>query len=368
MTAISLFSGAMGLDLGFERAGFEVRVTLELRKEVCDTIRLNRPNIPVINEDITKVTTDEILAASKLRPGESTVLVGGPPCQSFSTAGKRQSINEKRGLLVFEYMRVVNQAQPRFFVFENVTGLLNAALQHISFEDRMKAKPEDVAKEAQLGTAFAYVLKRFRRTGYALAWKVLNAADYGAPQKRQRLFIFGSRLQPAIAPPSPTHDRPDSLAVASRQRKPWVTLREALVGLKEDEQEYVEFPVWGEYMKYVPPGGYWRDLPDDIKKQAMKGAFFSSGGRTGFYRRLSWDTPCPTLVTSPVFKGSCLAHPDANRPLSVQEYSRIQGFPDTWKFCGNLMQRYRMIGEAVPVKLAEAVASAVMARAKSDAE
>lgn len=359
-TVISLFTGAMGLDLGFEMEGFDIRVTLDNNKDVIATIRKNRPKIPIIGRDIFEVTTSEILEKARLRVGEATVITGGPPCQPFSTAGRRLSVKEKRGQLVFEFLRVIKEAKPKFFVFENVTGLLSAALKHISFYERIKKKEEELHPEERLGSAFEVVLEEFKKTNYGINWGVVNAADYGAPQKRKRLIILGSREGKRIPIPTPTHGSPKSLEVISGLKKPWVTLREALKGLDDPNPEYVPFPSWGKYMKYVPEGGCWRDLPKKLQKEAMGGAYYSQGGRTGFYRRLSWDKPAPTLVTSPVFKGSVLAHPEENRPLSVREYARIQGFPDEWEFVDPTSTKYRLIGEAVPIPLARALAKQIL--------
>jgi DNA (cytosine-5)-methyltransferase 1 len=355
----------MGLDIGFENAGFRVKVAADIDKDACRTIRANRPNIPVLEGDLTCFTTAEILRVAGLKIGEATVVLGGPPCQPFSTAGTRKGLTEKRGTVLLEYIRVIEQAKPQYFVFENVKGLTNAALKHMPFYERMKKKEHEIEEESRLGTAFKFVLQELKETGYTLSYKILNAADYGAPQKRERLFIIGSRDGEALSLPEPTHDKPESLTVLTGQRKPWVTLRTALKGLKEKHQKYVDFPPsWGKYMKLIRPGGYWRDLPPNVQKEAMKGAYFSQGGRTGYFRRLSWDLPSPTLVTSPIFKGTCLAHPHYDRPLSVQEYARIQGFPDDWKFVGTLDDCYRMIGEAVPVQLADAVAQAIKEQSK----
>lgn len=355
LTAISLFSGAMGLDIGFEQSGFQVRVTCEMRKEACDTIRLNRPDIPLLEGDIAEYTTKEILEASGLRVGEATVVIGGPPCQSFSTAGTRKSFNEKRGIALLEFVRVLKESRPRFFVFENVKGLTNASLKHISFYERIKMKEHEIPTESRLGTAFKYVLDKLSETGYSLSYKVLNSADYGSPQKRLRLIIIGSRDGEDIGFPDQTHDSPSSIGVTTGKLKPWRVLRDVLNDLSEDEQEYVKFPSWGRYIKYIKPGGDWRDLPADVQREAMKGSFFSQGGRTGYFRRLSLELPCPTLVTSPIFKGTCLAHPIFDRPLSIQEYARIQGFPSDWKFVGSTVKKYRMIGEAVPIELSYAI-------------
>lgn len=359
-TVISLFTGAMGLDLGFELEGFDISVTLDNNKDVIETIRKNRPHIPIIGQSIFHVKTSEILEKARLGVGEVIVVTGGPPCQPFSTAGRRLSVKEKKGQLVFEFLRVVREAKPSFFVFENVTGLVSAALKHISFYERMKKKKEELSPEERLGSAFEVLLEEFDNTNYRINWNVVNAAGYGTPQKRRRLIVFGSREGSKIPLPPTTHASPESLDVATGRKKPWVTLREALKDLDDPDPEYTPYPVWGKYMKYIPEGGYWRDLPEELKKEAMGGAYYSQGGRTGFYRRLSWDKPSPTLVTSPVFKGTVLGHPEEDRPLSVREYARIQGFPDDWEFVDHISTKYRLIGEAVPIALARALARQIL--------
>jgi len=141
--------------------------------------------------------------------------------------------------------------------------------------------------------------------------------------------------------------------------------------LHDTQQEFIPFPPsMSKFMKYVPPGGCWVDLPKKMQEKAMGGALDltdprkkgKQGGRRGFFRRLSWDRPCPTLVKSPVQKGTCLCHPDELRPLSVREYARIQGFPDAWEFVGSTKQKYRMIGEAVPVELAKLIGTVIRER------
>lgn len=359
LKVISLFSGAMGLDLGFEKAGFEIRVALDLNRWACETIKLNRPTLPVIHKNVRNVQTKEILEKAGLGIGEATLVIGGPPCQPFSTAGNRSSINHEKGSLIFEFLRVVREARPQFFVFENVTGLLSAALKHMSFYERISKKVTELQPDVRLGSAFEVVLDRFLKTGYYITWEVLNAADYGTPQKRKRLFIFGSRDKPKLQIPPKTHAPKRSLDVSMGLKKPWTTVKDAFRDLVDPDPEYINFPSWGKYMKYIPPGGDWRDLPKEIKEEAMGGAFKSQGGRTGYYRRLDWEKPSPTILTSPVFKGTVLAHPDKPRPLSIKEYAKIQCFPDNWEFAGKLRQKYRLIGEAVPVRLSYAIAKSI---------
>jgi DNA (cytosine-5)-methyltransferase 1 len=370
-TVISLFTGAMGLDLGFEIEGFDIRVTLDNNKDVIATIKKNQRNIPIIGDDIFNVKTPEILEKAGLKVGEATVVTGGPPCQPFSTAGRRKSVEEKKGQLVYQFLRVVRESQPKFFVFENVAGLVSAARKHISFYDRIKKKKEELAPEERLGSAFDRFLEEFKKIRtldgnyYAINWDVVNSADFGVPQKRKRFILLGSRDGEKIPLPLPTHGSPKSKGVILGDRKPWVTLREVLKDLNDPNPEYLPFPWWGKYMKYIPEGGCWRDLPKELQKDALGGAYDSTGkgnkgGRTGFYRRLSWDKPAPTLLTSPIFKGSVLAHPQENRALSVKEYARIQKFPDDWEFVDHIATKYRLIGEAVPIPLGRALARQIL--------
>lgn len=364
-TLISLFSGAMGLDLGFEEEGFEIRAALDNSPAVIETIKKNRTQLPVIHGNILNVNTKEILEKANLKVGETTVITGGSPCQPFSTAGKRLSIGEATGKLVFEFLRVIREAQPEYFVFENVAGIVTAAIKHISFYERIKKKPTELAREHQLGSAFEIILAEFNNSNYYIAWDVVNAADYGTAQKRKRLVILGSRDHGEISLPPPTHGCPSKKEVIAGDRKPWITLREVLQGLVDENPEFLPFPSWGKYMKYIPEGGNWRNLPKNLHKRALKGAYDptgkkNKGGRTGFYRRLSWSKPAPTLLTSPVYKYSVLAHPTENRPLSVKEYARIQGFPDYWRFPKKTATKYRLIGQAVPVPLSRALAVQIL--------
>jgi DNA (cytosine-5)-methyltransferase 1 len=192
------------------------------------------------------------------------------------------------------------------------------------------------------------------------------------PQKRKRLILIGSR----VADPSAVFDELmkearwcDPKRAEKEGKMPWRTLEDALLGLDDPERENVGFSKdVARYLKYVPPGGCWIDIPKRMQRWAMGGAANDTrprrkgkqGGRRGFYRRLSWDRPSPTLVTSPSQLGTCLCHPDETRPLSVREYARIQGFPDNWEFVGATPQKYRMIGEAVPVELAKSIAKSIL--------
>lgn len=356
LATISLFSGAMGLDLGLERAGFEIRVAVECNRFAVQTIEKNRPKIPVIDRPLEKVTTKEILERGGLKPGEPVLVVGGLCCQSFSTAGQRGSLGDPRGQLINAYLRVVREARPRFFVIENVRGMLSSAVKHRPLSERGPGFPR-LRKDEQLGSGFRHVVTLLKRLGYYTVFDLVNAADFGVPQSRERLLFIGSRDGEDVVMPAPTHAK-----IAAGNLSTWVTLREALKGLREDDPEFIELPpAWRKYMKHIPAGGNWRMIPEGLQKAAMGSAYVSWGGRSGFYRRLAWDRASPSLTTRPSSKATLLCHPTELRPLSVAEYARIQQFPDSWRLEGGTPQKYIQIGNAVPVGLGAAIGEAVRA-------
>jgi len=361
LPVISLFSGAMGLDLGLEQAGFETRVAVECDKYAAATIRANRPNIAVLEARIEDLTTQEILDAAGLKVGEAFLVVGGPSCQAFSTVGKRGSLTDDRGTLFRHFLRIVKEAQPKFFVMENVKGIISAAIKHRPLNERGPGFPP-LSSDELLGSAFTIVAREISELGGYTAFDLLNSADYGSPQKRDRIVFVGSLEGLKIELPKPTHFKNPK-----PNEKPWATLRDALSGLKEDEQKHINFtPNVAKYISQIPAGANWKSLPNEQQKDAIgEGVYRSWGGRTGFLRRLSWDTPSPALTTSPVNKATLFAHPERNRPLSIQEYARIQEFPDDWVFKGPITTIYKQIGNAVPVSLGRVVGEAVL-KAYSD--
>ena len=376
-TVISLFTGGMGLDLGFEEAEFDVKAALDNDAAVKLTLRANGRRFPVISDDVTNVTTADLLSSADLTVEQATVVTGAPPCEPFTTAGARNGFRDHRASAVHSFIRVVREARPEYFVFEEVPGFLRAAKRHISFYSRTQMRYEDVPTDARLGSAFDEVMEEFQGLGYRLSFdpdepkaSLLNSADYGAPQKRIRFVLIGAREDRPIVLPIPTHGAPESIDVQEGHKKPWRTLRDALEGLDLEGDEHVQFPEkWGQYLHLVPEGGCWRDLPEDLHQVVLGGAYDDrsnpltagkKGGRTGYLRRLSWDKPAPTLVDRPTNKANCLCHPEETRPLSIREYARIQGFADEWQFSGSLSQRYRLIGQATPIRLARAIASAII--------
>ena len=369
-TVVSLFACGMGMDIGFEKVGFETRYANDIAKFACDTIRKNRPNVCCDEGDITEIRASTIMKKTGLMKEDVNVVIGGSPCQSFSTAGKRKGVNDRRGTALLEFIRIVKESRPKFFVFENVAGLKSAAKKHMSFYERINKNNRKLSSDYVLGSLFQEILQNFSIRGYKTDWDIFNAADFGVPQKRNRLILIGSRTTDPkiIFGDIRALAKWDNPKTASKTGKlPWRTLRDALGDLKDQDGECAKFPKWRKYLKYVPPGGCWVDLPKSLQSKAMGGARDTDdplrkgkqGGRRGFFRRLSWDMPSPTLMTSPSQMSSCLCHPDENRPLSVKECARIQGFPDSWEFVGSTSQKYRMIGEAVPIELARVIASAI---------
>lgn len=354
LPTISLFSGAMGLDLGLEQAGFCTKVAVECDRFAAATIRQNRPDIEVIERRLEDVSTREILRAAGLDRGEAAVITGGPSCQAFSTAGQRGSMSDPRGTSFREFLRVVREARPRFFVMENVKGVLSAAIRHRPLINRGPGHPS-LADDEQLGSALMQILRALRKTGYYVVFDLLNSADFGVPQTRERVLFIGSRDGEPLWMPSQTHS-PDGVGGLA----PWTTLRQAIGRLRTSTHEYTELPKGKrKWIAMVPEGGNWRDLPEHCQKQALGAAYVSWGGRSGFCRRLAWDRPAPALTTRPDSKATMLAHPCELRSLSVEEYAAIQQFPAGWKLAGGTPQKYKQLGNAVPIGLGVAIGLAL---------
>ncbi len=355
---ISLFSGAMGLDIGLEKAGLNIKVCQDIDTDCAKTIAANRHN--VICGDITKIEAHTLLEKSQLKRGEAFLVCGGPPCQPFSTAGKRLGINDPRGSLFMDFRRVIDYIRPRFFIMENVKGLLSSAVKHVPISER--GLGYNPSKEEQPGSVFHVVKEQLESMGYKIIYGLLDAVNYGVPQFRERLVILGSRDNEDIFLPMPTH-----FQLHQNLGYRWKILRDTIEDLELNpglcakfSQDRVNF------LNLVPEGGNWRNLPSHLVKVAMGGAYESGGGKAGFFRRLSYDQPSPTLVTSPIQKASMLCHPRQTRPLSIKEYARIQQFDDNWKFEGTINSIYKQIGNAVPVGLGMALGQALLATANGD--
>ena len=327
-TSIELFAGGGGLAVGMEKAGFHHVLLNEFNKDACNTLRANRPNWNVLQEDIHNLSFKEY-------NGKVDFLSGGFPCQAFSYAGNKGGFNDARGTLFFELARAVKETNPKVFLCENVKGLTT--------HDN--------------GKTFSVIKNIIAELGYTLVEpRVLKAIMYKVPQKRERIILIAIRND-----------------IASKVQFKWpdpytqiVTLRDALYkGLLYDcdvpESVGQKYPQRKkEIMDMVPEGGYWKDLPDEIQREYMKASYHMGGGKTGMARRLHRDEPALTLTCAPAMKQTERCHPTESRPLTIREYARIQTFPDDWEFKGNMSEQYKQIGNAVPVNLAYAIGRALI--------
>lgn len=349
---ISLFSGAMGLDIGMQKAGLDVVIGQDFDAACVETMKAN--GHAVLGGDIRNINPQMLLSITGMAVGEPFMICGGPPCQPFSTAGKRLGINDPRGSLFMDFIRMIDYIRPRFFVMENVKGIMSAPLKHVSSDER-----DDNDPDQKLGTVLDVILSEFNKLGYKTVYGLLDAVNYGVPQFRERFVLIGSRDGEDIFLPFPTHFQMHQDAEFR-----WKTVGEAIKDLENDPGECGTFSEERKkYVHMVPEGGNWRNLPKDIIPIAMGGAYKSGGGKVGFYRRLSYSQPSPTITTAPAQKATMLCHPTQDRPLSVKEYARIQQFPDGWIFRGTTSSKYKQIGNAVPIGLAKAIGEAVISTA-----
>ncbi|WP_255429928.1 DNA cytosine methyltransferase [Streptomonospora sp. PA3] len=343
--AISLFAGCGGLDLGVERAGYHVRAALEWNRDAADTMDKNFAlHAPVIRKDILQTPTDEILEAAGLGVGESLdLLVGGPPCTPFSKSGfwldwKRNGLDADASLLQ-EYTRVLSEAQPRHFVLENVYAL--------TYNNRA-SRP-----------AYERLLREIEEAGYTYSAKVLNAADYGVPQSRPRLFIIGARKgEPTPELPAPTHGGKWERRATGNEATPHVTAGQALEGLIADPEPGEDVGGrYGHLLPDIPPGDNYlfytekRGHPDPQFK--WRGKYWS------FLLKLSPDKPSPTIQAQP---GPYIGpfHWE-NRRLRVPEIKRLFSYPDDFELVGTRNSIQAQLGNSVPPLLAEKVVRSLLA-------
>ena len=367
----SFFSGAGGLDLGLEQAGLHPSLAVEIDGDCCKTLRHNRPTLDVWETDIAGLDAGAI-RKRRNQTDDVFLMVGGPPCQSFSSGGKRAALTDPRGNLIYTYLRLIDQVRPSYFILENVAQLVTAAVRHrpiserpgkiwnlSSFHKSRSQGDESVPPmepDELSGSAIRQVFTEMNGLGYAVNFAVLNAADFGAAQKRYRFVMFGARDGQAITAPLPTH------GPCAASGKQWRTLRDAIFDLRGCPGPHSDYtPDMARYFELVPPGGTWRDLPKNLQEEALgSAAYAAGGGKTGFFRRLSWDAPSPTITGRSNRKASAICHPDFVRPLSVQESARLQGFPDDWVISGSMSSQYMQVGNAVPVHLGAAIGSALV--------
>ena len=328
---ISLFSGCGGMDLGFEKAGFNIVWANDFDSDAQAVYSLNLGKID--KRDILTVGEDEI--------PNGDILTAGFPCQPFSNAGSRKGVHDSRGMLYKECLRIIARKMPKVIVFENVKGLLST--KYIDGRNLADVIVEDLSSMNDIG--------------YNVVYQLVNAADYGVPQNRQRVLFVGIRK-----------DLGKTFAFPPKQRKEKLALKNIL-DVPGDAENHVDWPFSPQALdmiEYIPEGGSWKDVPyehlaprfqrirDDMKKYHSP----------NFYRRFSRNEICGTITASAQPENCGIIHPTENRRYTVREVARIQTFPDDFKFITdtprNITAMYKVIGNAVPVILAYNIAKAIM--------
>jgi len=343
--SLSLCSGAGGLDIGLEAAGLETIAQIEIDRDCVQTLsefqHKRSGRCEVIERRLEDVSPALLRRRLGLKRGQLAVLAGGPPCQPFTTHGLRQAMRDGRAAGVFpSYLDFVREFMPHAAVMENVDGLLSAALVHRPLNER-GLKP--MRMEEMKGSFLRWLVEEFTRLGYAVSWGLVEAADHGVPQYRQRAILIAVRGDEPCYIPA---EKPNA------ERR---TLRDALRAIKHPGPIQPLSERKREIYKLIPPGGNWRNLPRELQAATMGAAYLATGGKGGWWRRLAWDEPSPTILGMPDHSSTGLIHPDEIRCLGLYECSAIQTFPKGMSFGGTPRSQYQQVGNAVPPRLAKAI-------------
>ncbi len=359
ITIIDLFSGVGGLTYGFyHNNNYQILAANEILPNMAKAYSLNHPNVKMYCDDIKNLSISHLKKDLGIKQGQVDIIIGGPPCQAYSTVGKRL-LDDPRGALFQEYYRILKEVNPKFFLFENVKGLISM----------------------QNGELIKTIIELFSSLGYKVQYKILNAADYGAPQIRERVIITGTKLKSDFIYPESTHYNPDKKE--EKNKKPYLTVCDAIsdlpfIGNGEESSEYSSDPQNDfqkkmrkdapqklsdhnsaknnegliRIMNNLPDGGSPKDIPRDLRPK-------SGFGNT--YCRLWWNKPSTTITRNlGTPSSSRCVHPKASRALTTREGARIQCFPDNYIFYGSRSEKNLQIGNAVPTILSEVLAAAIL--------
>lgn len=352
LTAIDVFAGCGGSSVGFRRAGFGIVAALDNDPTAAASYEMNLAVAPLVS-DVRDVSGRRLMRRAGVRKGELTVLIGCPPCQGFATHRRSdQPGRDPRNRLLAEYVRLVDEIHPHYVVFENVPGLASGSASW-----RLRD-----------------ALRTLTRLGYAIAYDVVDAADFGTPQCRKRLLVVGTRDYDTIELPQPTHGGPGSKDVRAGLRRPWLTVRDVIEDLprlsagqtagtdklhaarRHSERNLAR-------LRAIPHDGGSRDaLPDPLVLECHR----THDGHYDVYGRMYWDRPAPTLTSgcTNITRGR-FAHPAQDRAITVREALLLQGFPKYARVAGGIEDQSLQVGNAVPPPLSAAAARLVAALHRS---
>jgi DNA (cytosine-5)-methyltransferase 1 len=310
-TVISLFAGCGGSSLGYSMAGFRELLAVEWDDNAVETFKLNFPNVPVYHGDIHDCSVDWILETTGLKPGELDILDGSPPCQGFSTAGKRH-ITDSRNQLYREYVRILKGLQPKVFVMENVSGMVKGKMKLI----------------------FVDIIQELKAAGYKVSARLLNAMYFGVPQSRERMIFIGVREELGIEPSHPVGETK------------LIPIRQAFIGCNSDNPNYLRTGNVNKIISEMKPG-------EDGSAASQR----LTGNKNKWFnmRRLSWELPGFTITKSE--GSSTLVHPEQNRVLNISEFKRIGSYPDDFQFIGKYIEQKMRIGNSVPSLFMRSIAN-----------
>jgi DNA (cytosine-5)-methyltransferase 1 len=343
MQGIDVFSGAGGMSTGAMECGVNVKYAVEFDRDAAATFALNHPKTKLFQDDVRAINAAQFKSLNKKSP---VILFGGPPCQGFSTSNqKNRDLDNDKNWLFREYLRLTREAKPDWIIFENVKGLI----------------------ETEGGYFLDAVLRGFKKAGYTTSHFVLNSADFGVPQKRNRLFIVGSRHGVEIDVPKASTQRhvtvrqafndlpelengdsPDEISYKTAARTRYAKLLRGSLATCHNNLVTDNAPHIIERYSHIPQGGNWQDIPSHL----MKNYTDRTRCHTGIYRRLKENEPSVVIGN---FRKNMLVHPWKDRGLSVREAARLQSFPDSFRFVGSIGFQQQQVGNAVPPLLAKAV-------------